>query len=974
MKQLDTDFITLKGFDRRGCVASINNFSSTSWKCTGEFNDAADFVVVDIYKALDEAGHIFTSKYLPSYDLTGVVLDFDLSGSGFQTPTSTKSQSVPWGKVSYILKDGTSGTFPLNITSVTGGTKASSVFTVTSAGPVVFDRVQLIYLGNVVYDHIVAGGETVTNIADDLVTQINTSTEIHATNVAGVITLTDIVVGTDGNNIGIRELHKNANTTIVPNGNTYLTGGVNPSSIHISLDFTSILGANASQIQEMWLTIAPQITTFQAYTRTEFSFEVTNWSVTGAQDLEFLTDRSVTVDALNQWCKYDGNWNKITGPGWYLNGVARHSTNNHDRITIAYWCQDTHDLYGAFLFGIGNGIVSVTLDGTPLSALSTNRNVSTPISGREKISSSISGGNHTVEFEITTVGNGVTFDYLQATVTQNTFNTYTLDTTRGAADDFDTVATYGVSPLYNVNRYLALGFGGKKDFYGGVFFAHRRIRKGGYFPTITLQISGTLNFGTGFGDGDIFFITISGVTFGAAAYPSDTISTLAERLANGVNGIFVAARGYTTGTPGEIKVVSVSPIYNFTSAHSSTTFSGATFTSSGALDVGNEGIWEIDPANTLTRGFLDYISDLDGICSSNSIDISIAFSQELLAPPDTNTLGGAWIQRFSNGEAVLTATGFGLWGSGIVQGVAGTIILQYGHGYLDGYRWHGANSGGSSYAFFIAVVDADHFTLTSRIDSGTDNPAIGDATFVELQTSQCSFNSYVGTYMANIYAAASLAAPNSQRQLGEIGWWFFNNSTSMAYYDVDLSVAALIALGRPLNLFTTPDDDPSVNGFADANFLRQYLEDYITNVIGIVGGGQVWEVLYPYDVNFRIEYTNLTYPFNIGGRLNNYINTPSIFFNDGGTIQSLLIEALAWGTSYAWMDGAKETIKLPFFSPWNWPDSKVRYLIPWQNYGCPWKRETLEASAYQTQVCYWAIDHIILMGWDLTKLKNTEVN
>lgn len=306
-----------------------------------------------------------------------------------------------------------------------------------------------------------------------------------------------------------------------------------------------------------------------------------------------------------------------------------------------------------------------------------------------------------------------------------------------------------------------------------------------------------------------------------------------------------------------------------------------------------------------------------------------------------------------------------------------TIITQIGHGYQSGYIAHIAPPPAAMSSDFgvwrITVIDVDNYELTTLI-SGGYTPSIYDDVFVELQTSQCSFNSYVGAYMASIYAAASGAAPNSELQLGEIGWWFFNNSVSMAYYDIDLQATTLIALGRVLHTFTTPDDDPSVNGYADANFLRSYLENYINAIIATVGGTPIWEVLYPYDVNFRIEYTNLTYPFNIGGRLNNYVNTPSIFLNDGGAIQSLLIEALAWGTSYAWMDGAKVTIKLPFFSPWNWPDSKVRYLIPWQNYGCPWKRETLEASAYQTNICYWAIDHIILMGWDLTKLKNTEVN
>lgn len=975
MNQLDTQFVTLKGFDRRGCVASLNNFTSTSWKCTGEFSDSADFAVVYIYKAIDEQGHLFTSKYLPEYDLSGVVLDFDLSGLGFQFPTSTKFQSVPWGKLSYILKDGTSGTVPLNITSTSGGIQAFQTFTVTSPGPAAFDRVNLIYLGNTVFDYVATGGESVTTIAANLVTQINTSTDISASNSAGVITIKCIEVGTDGNNIGIMEMHKNSNLTIVPSGNTNLSGGTNYSLAHITLDFTSLLGAtNAAQVQEMWLTIAPQIFNTAQYSRTEFNFEVTNWTVTNARSLNVAGLDSIVIDAQNAWVQFTGMWSKTTGPGWYLNGVAYQSSTVSDRITITYWSQDTHDLYGNFLFGNGNGSATVTLDGTSLSSLSTNRNIGTPISAREKITSSVSSGQHTIEFQI--ISGLIVFDYLHIVVSPvSSFNVLTLDTSISSACDFDTSASNGVSPLYLVNRHLVMSFGGKLDFYGGVFFAHRRHRKGGYFPTVVCQISGTLNPGNGFGGGtdDTFFITISGTTIGAAVYPADTISTIAERLKNGINSIFVAARAFTTSTPGELKIVCVSPIYTFTFSSTSTTFSGATFTTSGSLGVGNEGIWEIDSTNNLTRGYLDFIADLDTICNSNSIALSIAYSQELLAPPDLNSAGHAWIQRFSNGESVLTATGFGLWGAGLVNGVSGTTIQQIGHGYLDGYRWHGAN-GGTSYAFLISIVDSDHFTLGTRLDGGSSTPTVGDSTFVELQTSQCSFNSYVQTYMASIYSATLATATHAGLQLGEIGWWFFNNSTSMSYYDVDLTAEVLISLGRTLVLFTTPNDDPGVNGFADANFLRTILSDYITGIISIVGGSPVWEVLYPYDVNFHTQYQNVDFPFNTGGRLNNFINTPAIFLDDSGSIQSLLLEALAWGTSYSSMDNSVSTVKLPFFSPWNWPQNKVRYLIPWQNYGCPWKRETLEALRYHTNLCYWAVDHILLMSWNIQKLKNSEVS
>jgi len=42
----------------------------------------------------------------------------------------------------------------------------------------------------------------------------------------------------------------------------------------------------------------------------------------------------------------------------------------------------------------------------------------------------------------------------------------------------------------------------------------------------------------------------------------------------------------------------------------------------------------------------------------------------------------------------------------------------------------------------------------------------------------------------------------------------------MAFYDADTQAAAQASLGRALATFHTPNDDPSVNSYADTNFLR----------------------------------------------------------------------------------------------------------------------------------------------------------
>jgi len=147
----------LRGFDRRGCAASLNNASASGFTVSGVFSDQADFAVLVLFDADDQFGHLFTTKYLPDFSLAGVTLDFDLAITNAQNPVSRKFQSVPWGALSYITKSETPGTISLQqmATSATGMAAASQTFTVNGT-PALYDRVDLVYLSNIVYDYLVS--------------------------------------------------------------------------------------------------------------------------------------------------------------------------------------------------------------------------------------------------------------------------------------------------------------------------------------------------------------------------------------------------------------------------------------------------------------------------------------------------------------------------------------------------------------------------------------------------------------------------------------------------------------------------------------------------------------------------------------------------------------------------------------------------------------------------------------------------
>jgi hypothetical protein len=192
---------------------------------------------------------------------------------------------------------------------------------------------------------------------------------------------------------------------------------------------------------------------------------------------------------------------------------------------------------------------------------------------------------------------------------------------------------------------------------------------------------------------------------------------------------------------------------------------------------------------------------------------------------------------------------------------------------------------------------------------------------------------------------------------------------SMALYDADQTSAANTALGRALAKFTCQDSDPSVNSYADANFLRERIKAHIdairTAVLAACSNAK-FELLWPYDVNYPSCYYTSIAPNPQGGRLNRYINLPQEYAAKAGSgLDRLKMEALSWGATYRNLDKAMEAIEFPD-TVLQWAKSDTRCLVPWFNGGCPWAREYLLAVNQQIpHVNFWALDHLALLSWPL---------
>jgi hypothetical protein len=193
----------------------------------------------------------------------------------------------------------------------------------------------------------------------------------------------------------------------------------------------------------------------------------------------------------------------------------------------------------------------------------------------------------------------------------------------------------------------------------------------------------------------------------------------------------------------------------------------------------------------------------------------------------------------------------------------------------------------------------------------------------------------------------------------------------MAYYDANQTAAAQTALGRPLADFYTQDDDPTVNGSADVNFLANRIKSHIdairTTVLAAYPGAK-FELLWPYDVNYQSCYYTAALPYPQGGRLNRAVNLPAAYLTQAGSgLDRLKMEGLSWGATYRNLTLAQATIQFPTAVA-TWPVASCRYLVAWFNGGCAWPQEYLFSLNAGIGLAFWAVDHLTLLGWPLPPL------
>ncbi|WP_321471164.1 hypothetical protein [uncultured Paludibaculum sp.] len=578
-----------------------------------------------------------------------------------------------------------------------------------------------------------------------------------------------------------------------------LQGGSSDCTWRITLPFTAL---GVDYLRKMWLTLAPPLTVGML-PATEFQADFSNWTVTDPQNVRGLKvagPGSVRIGSRDDWAQFHGagwtEWvtNVTPGSNFYFGGAARATGAAADYAQVTYSCQFPHDLYLGTDLSTDRGIVTTTVDGIAGRTVDTYLNTDASLATRRLIKAGVPAGEHTVVIRNSGAKNAASggwnfvFDYLEAAVLSDVPDPAEVLTTVSPALDWDTDHTYKLPParlIWNLDR---LGLHGDINEYIGVFWWNQRRRVNGTTRTWTIQLTGMWDVD------DRLTVTISGVPVSRSVQPEDGEDALsraqavAEGIASRINTAYVGVWAEALGT-----VITVRPrtaMFWFTCS-ASVSGSGSVSTT-GNLDPGSEGIWEVDPSAPvpLNRAARDWHTDLFTQVAAKGWNLTLSYSMELLNPPEDPASGAVYAARYGNGIQVLTSTGFGTEATATITSVTPTspaVVTADGHGYasgdsinvLDVVGMTGVNG-----TWPVTRLNADQFSLDGSTASGSFVPwtaAGGGAvpTAVRnLRTTHCTFSAPMLAYQQQVYRyTAGLmqsAGLTPWLQFGEFLWWFFS--------------------------------------------------------------------------------------------------------------------------------------------------------------------------------------------------------
>ena len=359
---------------------------------------------------------------------------------------------------------------------------------------------------------------------------------LHATASGNQITIT-AEPGADGNAVTFYELHASENLYFSPSTLQLAGGSSDNVKWHLTIDFGAL---GWTDVTKVWLTFAPALANGAAYTPTEWSVNVTNWTVTDPNNVRALKvagPGSLRLEEDDYWVAQAGYWEdpSLVAPKvaayWSMGRAIRSAYSQYETrtLTIETHCQSTHDVYLGTWLDTNCGIISATLDGGAPVTLDC---YGSGMLARRRLFQNVAAGQHTIVISMTGNKNASSggwyfyFDFLECAVLSDVPDAPETRSDVGLATDYDTDNTYKLSPQRLIWNIQKLGLVGEIDHYCGVFWWNQRKASGGVYPSATITFDGAWQ------DQDTIWVHIGDGAVGKTVFPADTSETIAAHFAD----------------------------------------------------------------------------------------------------------------------------------------------------------------------------------------------------------------------------------------------------------------------------------------------------------------------------------------------------------------------------------------------------------------------------------------------------------
>jgi hypothetical protein len=972
--------IYLRGFNTFAAAASIHSASPTGFTASGTFRDPADFAVAVLYDVDNYYEHPLI-KYLPDFNLAGLTLTFDLQYTdGLQPIDSPKHNWVDWATLDCIRADGATAQVRLFDYAVFAGgdfSAAAATCTVLTAGAGIQpnDRVTLWYQ-NFAFDYIVPAGQSTVEYqffaeGNGTVHSITIDGAIFSHTEAAVDGESSLTIATDLIS-AIASPYVTATAGSVPNavlltvnastaGTAFQVSATDGNAtLTMLLTTPAVVAANlANQINATdWATAYPPP---YALVATAAGAQIAIATATGGRDgnlIQLYSTNGTPTLTLDQ----------AQIP---LTGGSSTATWTCTLDFTALGIDQLRQCWLTFAPSLTNGPYiatewQATFSNWQLTGPAATQALSVAGPGSVRIEET----NGLCTFEgVWNVEAGFYSRYfanatsdMAASVTIAYRCQFTHDLYIGTSLYLDR-ATVGVTldsdTQTSLNCYL-----NTSDAVVARRLLRTSVAAGVHTVTIVMQQAGVFYF-----------------DFLEAAVPSDVPDALSPRTNISPALDFDTNHTYQL-TPARImwimdKLGYAGPMNEYlgvfwwnervlSGGSLSTvqvTFSGpyttgdAIFLNLNGTSIGKTILNSIvDTPQVIAQHFADYINGAFPVAWATAAGSTLTVTGRSPSPDYTITLATSTTST----TGTLAATGSGVAGAYGKWNVNDSISPPINRAARD---WH-ADFYAQCAARGREVVTSCSMELVNPPDGYVaqfpDTSAVSTATgYADLLSNQCAVGSTkmlayqkaVYRCIAQMQAAAGLTPCI---QYGEFLWWYFAGPGGMGYYDPETVAAAQTALGRPLHIFLTPNDDPSVNGGADALFLRNRLRDYVAALVADIRAAYstvICEVLWPYDVNYPAT-----------DQLNRFVNLPVEWqLKPSSGLDRIKVEALSFGSSLRNLDQVRQTVDL--FPGFGWPLASLKYLVPVFGSATPWARELAVARGAGYAVNnLWAFDHICLFN------------